>query len=288
MIETSKNSVVHEILQSGKLPACPVVLTNLFQALEDPETTIADLARCLSMDQSLTIKVLRIVNSAFYGLPRTVRSVEEAAFRLGFREIWSLAVGVKMSDVYREAEDMWDNDSATLWHHSLTVGITARLISSDKRVGAPEELFTAGIIHDIGKLAFFCHDKDKFNEIYAGEDMYGVKLCAAEKETWGVDHAKLGSLLMEEWTLPVSLAKVVEYHHNPMHSDGDADPATVVLTLADALIHAAPPSTSGVVRIDFSSGDLKPELLELIQLDDSECVQFVTEGLQVAKEMIEN
>ena len=90
---------VEELLRSGKLPSCPTVLASLNQAQENPETPISELARMLSLDQALTVRILRVVNSAALALPRRVQSVEEAVFRLGFHEIWSLAIGLEVNDI---------------------------------------------------------------------------------------------------------------------------------------------------------------------------------------------
>jgi putative nucleotidyltransferase with HDIG domain len=283
----------------GILPACPAVLTSLIRATQNPETTTAELAEILSADQSLTIKLLRLVNSAFYGLPRTIRSVEEAAFRLGFRELWALAVAVKVDDLYQKADNLWGKDVEGLWQHSLKTGVIGRLLCGRLPGTKSEESFTAGVIHDIGKLVFCVLDGKRYVEISDFGHRCGPRLCEAERAVWNMDHAKLGADLVRRWQLPEALALTIEHHHDPAWR-GRIDPNAGLLCAADALAHAAKSlglnagephlpealKEGPLVRADFSDELLAPEVAAAFRLDAGECVRIITEAMRRFDEMV--
>lgn len=285
----TKSVVIDEILKSNRLPACPLVLTGLLRVLEDADATITDLAKCLAFDQSITVRVLRIVNSAFFGLPRSMRNIEEAALRLGFHEIWALAVGTQMNDMYKEAESVWAATTESLWHHSLKVGILARLIATRIPGCRAEDMFTAGIIHDVGKLALFSYDKVNYKRISANGKLFGHELVQEEINCWGIGHAELGGILLRQWNIPESLAAAVDLHHDPQR-DGNPGNLATVLAAADALAHAAKknevPERSGLFRLDFSDGLLTLQITEALKLDGPECLRLTTDGFKAFEEVV--
>lgn len=283
------SSIVKDILKSDRMPVCPIILTGLNKSLQDPDTTNSDLARILSTDSRMVDKVLRISNSTFYGLSRPVNTVEEAAFRLGLREFWSLAVAIQFGELYAEFDATIPNGGESLWEHSLKVGILARRLAGRASVEVPEELFTAGVIHDIGKLAFLCYDEDAFKKIRENGSLFGPSLVEEETKKWGVGHTGLGGVLMKHWRIPPWLVELVEHHHDPAWS-GKIDPGTAVLTVADALAHAAKQDTGsgadGLVRMDFSDGLLTEEVADTLKLDGPECIKITTEAMQSYGELL--
>ncbi|MCW8130135.1 MAG: HDOD domain-containing protein [Planctomycetota bacterium] len=276
---TRELEIIERIAAAKNLPPCPVVLSALMKVLEDPDATVSDLAQVVSADQALTVNVLRIVNSAFYGLPRAVRSVEEAAFRLGFRELWSLTVGMRASEMYRSQKSLPPETAAGLWEHALKVGLIAKSLSKRTRLGQREELFTAGMVHDIGKLAFFCHDPARAAPTYAKDGPEGCRLTEFERAQWGADHAELGGALLRRWKLPESLARAVAQHHNPEIDD----PALALLPVADAIAHAArdvgTQAGEGMLRLDFSADLVTGRMLQMLPLRDADYIAIATEAL---------
>ena len=122
-------TVEKEILASSNLPPCPQILSGLTQALQESDTTVSDLSQLISSDDQLTQKILRIVNSPYYGLPRTVNTLDEAAFRIDFRELWSLAVAAQVYNLYGAVAEVSPPSGDTLWEHSLRVGLLARRLA---------------------------------------------------------------------------------------------------------------------------------------------------------------
>lgn len=267
---------------------CPAVLAGLMQALKDPDTTISDLARLLSSDPSLTVKVLRVVNSAFYSLPRRIYSVEQACFRLGFREIWSLTVAAQMSSVYAETDTRWNSE--TLWDHVLKVALMARALAQRKRGMMPEELFTGGILHDIGKLALARHDPAGCAKIY-GRGLSGRVAIEEERNTWNVSHDELGALLLRHWKIPEAIAGLVERHHDADWS-GQIDHGAGLLTAADALVHAivvdVPNGEGELVRLEITDPTLSTNLSRSLGLETADCVRIATEVMRDYEELVQH
>jgi len=276
-----------QLVKVEGLPMCPAVLSGLMQALKDPDTTISDLARLLSSDPSLTVKVLRVVNSAFYSLPRRIYGVEQACFRLGFREIWSLTVAAQMSSVYAEVDTKWGRE--TLWDHVLQVGLMARALAQRKHGLMPEELFTAGILHDIGKLALARHDPTGCTEIY-GQGVHGRLALDAEQQRWNTTHDELGAMLLRNWKIPEALAGLVERHHDVDWNDQNGNGASL-LAASDALVRAIVVEGNGggdLVRLELTDSGLTTNLSRNLGLETSDCVRIATEVMRDYEELVQH
>jgi len=269
-----------ELLNSNKLPPCPAIVVGLIQALQQTDTTISDIARFISADASLTMRLLKVVNSAYYGLARKVNSVDEAAFRLGLKEVWALAVSLKLSEMHTKAQTSWGSDKEDLWQHALKVGLLAKQIARERRSGKPDELFTAGVLHDMGKLAFLCHYTDKYRALTNKGVLIGPALESEEQKALTLSHSQLGAQMMRRWELPDVLVKMVERHHQPM-VHGSFDAAAGTLCAADALIHAAQmQSAEGLVRLEFKDTLLTKEVAQGLNLSAPDCVRMTTDALK--------
>lgn len=272
-------------LNSSKLPACPSIMASLLRAINDPDSTASDLAHSISADQGLTVRVLRTINSAFYGLPRPVRSVEEAVFRLGFREISSLVLGLQMSDLYKVASELTVSGEA-LWRHCLLVAITGKRISKRTRIHKPEEIFTAGILHDIGKLMLFLHDTAAARGVYAS-GLRGSPLLEEERNALGFDHASLGGVMLRKWDIPEELARLVENHHNEQAMVSDK--AVALLIAADALSYAVKRDKDGAqanVRIELNDDLLPAHAVTLLGLESTDLIILANESVQEFDEFV--
>lgn len=272
-------------LNSSKLPACPSILASLMRAINDPESTATDLAHAISADQGLTVRVLRTINSAFYGLPRPVRSVEEAVFRLGFREISSLVLGLQMTDLYKVAAEL-KVGGEELWRHCLLVAITGKRISKHTRIHKPEEIFTAGILHDIGKLMLYLHDTPAARGVYAS-GLRGAPLLEEERNALGFDHAGLGGIMLRKWDIPEELACLVENHHNEQAMVSEK--AVALLIVADALAYAVKRDKDGAqanVRIELNDNLLPAQAIALLGLENTELIGLANESVLEFDEFI--
>ncbi|HUU44377.1 MAG TPA: HDOD domain-containing protein, partial [Acidobacteriota bacterium] len=211
----------------------------------DPDSSARDVAAVVAEDPAMTARVLRMVNSAFYGLPETVTSVRQAIFILGISAVQSLLQCAGVVEMFSGADAHRDFQEK-FWRHSMAAASAARVLCTGTRgdsrsaagiITCPEEAFTAGLLHDIGKMVLFCYLPGEQAQV-AGHPMFGkTPDSTVEREVLGIDHARIGAELARRWQLPPALVGAVAHHH-----DLDVeDPGTVLLSriahAADYLAH---------------------------------------------------
>lgn len=197
------------------LPTLPVVVGKITSQIANPATNAADIGRLIEQDQVLTGKVLRLVNSAYYGFPKQIKSIQHAVVILGFNKVKTIIITASVFDAFSNRRP-GSLDLQRFWQHSLASAIaskaTAELIGASH---AAEDAFVGGLLHDIGKIVM-----DQYQPgIYAPIAKYavdkGILLLGAEREVMGLDHAAVGGWMMEKWRLPPSIVHMVSDHHLP-------------------------------------------------------------------------
>lgn len=216
------------------LPALPEVVVRVMRMAEDPRSDAQGIARVIATDQAMAARVLKLANSAFYGLPRRVGTLSEAVVILGFRTIKNLAIAASTFELLnREIAGYW-LQRGELWRHSLACAIGAQLIARRARLPVSEEAFVAGLLHDIGKVAIDLFVRAQFDQIMERALQDRIPFVEAEQAVLGFNHAMAGGLIAEKWNLPPLLVSVIKYHHQPS-SAPDRDPMISVVHLADLL-----------------------------------------------------
>lgn len=216
------------------LPALPEVVVRVMRMAEDPRSDAQAIARVIATDQAMAARVLKLANSAFYGLPRRVGTLSEAVVILGFRTIKNLAIAASTFELLnREIAGYW-LQRGELWRHSLACAIGAQLIARRARLPVSEEAFVAGLLHDIGKVAIDLFVRAQFDQIMERALQDRIPFVEAEQAVLGFNHAMAGGLIAEKWNLPPLLVSVIKYHHQPS-SAPDRDPMISVVHLADLL-----------------------------------------------------
>jgi putative nucleotidyltransferase with HDIG domain len=221
-----------------ELPFSPILLSKLFtQTADGVMAPLEDIADTISRDQGLTAKVLTMANSAFYGLQSEVRTVHRAVTVLGLNEIRTLilALGVRhLASVHPLPKAF---DIASYFEHQLAVGLAAKELAPS--LGAPDadNLFTAGVLHDLGKLITAQHRPDDWQAILDKASAESLAFHQAEDRHWGLDHGLIGSMILKSWNLPDALTEPVNWHHAPTHAPSHKREALTLCT-ADAIIHS--------------------------------------------------
>jgi len=216
------------------LPALPEVVVRVMRMADDPRSDAQSIARVIATDQAMTARVLKLANSAFYGLPRRVSTLSEAVVILGFRTIKNLAIAASTFELLnREIAGYW-LQRGELWRHSLACAIGAQLIAQRVRLPVTEEAFVAGLLHDIGKVAINLFVREQYEQIMERALQDRIPFVEAEQAVLGFNHAMAGALIAEKWNLPPSLVAVIQYHHQPSHTPG-AEGIVFAVHLADIL-----------------------------------------------------
>ncbi|MGE4552166.1 MAG: HDOD domain-containing protein [Desulfovibrionaceae bacterium] len=223
------------------LPFSPALLQTLFaQTGMDSVSSMEEVAETIAHDQGLTARILTLANSAFYGLQSEVASVRRAAAVLGMREIRNLVLALGVRGLTRRRPLPASFDLPVYWRHQVRAAVMAREVARRARLTGADDLFTAGLLHDLGKLVTALYRPEAWEGIRAlarEEDLADV---VAEEHYWGLDHAVIGSLVLKSWDFPPALTEPLNWHHSPELA-GDYRPQATVLCLADLLSHEQEP-----------------------------------------------
>ncbi|MDX9856424.1 MAG: HDOD domain-containing protein [candidate division Zixibacteria bacterium] len=227
--------IITKILDDNKeLLSLPQTLAEVIRVTRKEDFSANQLADVLMRDPALTAKILRIVNSPFYGMSREVTSMTQAVVTLGTRQVTALALS---SSVYNITAK-WGAciDRVRFWRHSLEVAIGARMIAEAIGYRAWEELFVAGLLHDIGMLVLENSYPDACEQLWTGAEVT-ESVTDQEQEVWGTNHARVGQFLLEQWHLPAVICEAVGRHHHvfPKGSDNPETKAGQVVALANII-----------------------------------------------------
>lgn len=234
-------SVARLVGSVGTLPSLPHLYAQLLQMLSDPEVGLRDLAGVVEQDTAVTARILQIANSAFFGLPRQVRTIEQALNFTGVNTVKSLVLA---TEVFRAFSDRGGASRVPLEEiqdHALLAANIARRLPTDRETA--EEAFTASLLHDVGKLVLASRLPDEFLENLAASAEQQRPIQDVEQERYGVSHAEIGAYLLALWGLPETIVEAVAHHHAPMRVDHQAFELLDAVHLANhlALEQAADP-----------------------------------------------
>lgn len=200
-----------QIMLCPSLPSLPAVAVRLLELTGDPDVAMSDIAKLVQQDQALAAKVLKTVNSSFYGLSTPCSSIDRAMGYLGLNTVKSLVLGFSLVETTKEAEGGFDMESH--WRRAIIGATAARIIA--KRVGGldPEDAFTASLFQDMGMLAFFMALRAEYNKVVWG--LPHRNLCKQESDVFGFDHCEVGAELASRWKLPSEISDAIRFHHVP-------------------------------------------------------------------------
>ncbi|MCP4214129.1 MAG: HDOD domain-containing protein [bacterium] len=217
MVQENRLTVDEVVRKSDQLASFPDIYYKIVKVLKDPRSSAAHLADVVRSDPGLCATLLKLVNSVFYGLPAKVNSITRAIALIGGKELNTLAMGLS---VIRHFEDIPTHyiDMKKFWVHSIATGVFARILGHRKVGLSEEDLFIAGLLHDVGRLVMMLELPKTFNNIIELSHAERIALFEVEEEVLGYDHAKVAGVLLEHWNFPEALIQMIRYHHYPLHS----------------------------------------------------------------------
>ncbi|MCK4866365.1 MAG: HDOD domain-containing protein [Gammaproteobacteria bacterium] len=203
---------------SIRLVSLPEVCIRVNEMLDEPSVTAAELGHIISQDTSLTARLLKIVNSSYYGFQAKIETVSRAVTVVGLRELRGLAIAASAVETFSNVPDEILN-KVRFWRHSLYCGVIARLLAEQCHVLHSERLFVAGLLHDIGKLIIAQRLPTETRMITLEADAGNRSEFEVEQDFLGFNHAEVGGELMKAWSMPETLFESVAYHHNPRQAE---------------------------------------------------------------------
>lgn len=213
------------------LPTLPGIVAKLNVLMEDKSVPVEEIARLIATDQILAAKVLKMVNSASYGFPRRVSTVSHAIILLGVNVVKSLVLSASIFE-------MMERHVLGLWEHSLGAGIAANVIAKRLGLPDPEEITTAALLHDIGKVIIKIELGDDYDQLTSVVNQKDIAMIEAERELFETDHTEVGELLGKAWLLPDKLVEPITCHHNVGRAEKQPV-RTAAVHVANAMVKAS-------------------------------------------------
>jgi response regulator RpfG family c-di-GMP phosphodiesterase len=237
------------VSQLRTLPSLPTLYAQVVEELNSPEASMHRVGAIISKDVGMTAKILQLVNSAFFGLPRHVANPAQAAALLGLETVKALVLSVEVfSQLDLSALPELSMDE--LLEHSVRAGSAAKAIAQSEKQEAKvvDDAFMAGILHDAGKLILAANSPREYQRALSMAAKRGVALCEAEREVFGATHAEVGAYLMGLWGLPDPIVEALAFHHSPSKSMAQTFTLLTAVHVANALLHEADGEHDGVTR----------------------------------------
>lgn len=276
-------SAIREISHIATLPE---VTLKIIELVEDPKSTATDLHKVIANDPALSSRILKVVNSSFYGLPGQIASINRAIVLLGLNAVKNIAIAASLAKLFRGGELTTGFCAKDLWEHSNATAAASKLIADTLKIGLADEAFLAGLMHDIGVMVEMQFDREKLIQVIDGlglnsEGVPLMDMLELEAQTYGATHQHFGTALCEKWKFPRSLAVVTGNHHNPLAVDPDSRTLPCVVYVADRLVA----EMEGGYRVDLVSTEMGQDVLDTINLGEAQ-LATIRENLAAATDDI--
>jgi putative nucleotidyltransferase with HDIG domain len=229
-----KNALEKIILETVDVPSLPTVAMKALELINDDGTSIDELEKIISKDQSFSSRLLRIANSPYYGMNRRIDTISSGVMLIGFNTMRSLVVAASLKDMHRK----YGIFEQKLWEHSLGVSVASSLLAHTTKMAQPEEALVAGLIHDVGKTILNNSLPDKYMIIAQKAQDTCSMFSDVEFEMLGFNHCEVGGLIARKWKLPRNLEVVIEYHHAeelPVFEDKAFEALCEIVRVADSI-----------------------------------------------------
>lgn len=270
--------VARAIREISHIATLPEITLRVVELVQDPRSTAQDLHRVISNDPALCSRILKVVNSSFYGLPGQIGSINRAIVMLGLNAVKNIAIAASLAKLFRGGQLTPTFSARQLWRHSVVTAAASKLLCDRLGLSFGDEAFLAGLIHDIGIMIEVQYNRTRLVEVLhqTGADGEGTPandMLKLEESAFGANHQHFGEGLCRHWKFPASLAAATGHHHSPMDLPADVRTLPALVHLADRLAADIP----GGFRLDLLSTRCDPEVLEFLNLSPAVAVSVRVE-----------
>ncbi len=274
-----EHAVTSALKEISHIATLPEVTLRIIELVENPSSTAQDLHEVISNDPALCSRILKVVNSSFYGLPGQIASINRAIVMLGLNAVKNIAIAASLAKLFRGGELTPFFSAKELWDHSNAVAIASKMLSDRLGMGFGDEAYLAGLIHDIGIIVEMQFDRSNLIDSLdrCNADAWGkpdVSLLETEEEVYGANHQDFGKGLCEKWKFPTPFMAAAGFHHNPLQAPTEASKIVFVVHAADKIAGML----EGGFRLDNPSTEIQREVMEDLKLTQ-EIVNEVFEKL---------
>jgi len=260
------------------LPPMPQVMHKARDIIEDPDSSFKDLEKLIITDQAFAVKILRIANSSYYGRIKKVSSIHDAAVVIGMKTLGELVTLACASSLLSKSLRGYDLPSQSLWRHSIGVAFGAKIIAAKKYPSLVNDAFSAGLIHDAGKLILdeYVYERKEVFQNFMSDNQQ--TFLDAEREILGFEHAEIAAKVCKKWNFPKSIYVAIRYHHQPSSLWGNK--------LA-YIVHVADQITAWIgMDIDGISLEISDNSMEVVGIRVDEIAEIVDEVSDYVDQMV--
>ncbi|MBR9979795.1 MAG: HDOD domain-containing protein [Desulfatitalea sp.] len=261
-----RNEMLKQIQAIDNLPTLPHIALAVNRMLQDEESPMEQLAAMLEKDQSLVLKLLRLVNSSFFGFKSKVKSVRHAVTLLGYNTVQNAVITVSVIDTLSLKNELKGFDIAQFWEHAIHVAVLSKHLAAKTRVAPAEEAFTAGLLHDIGKVVLANFFPDVLIQVLQTVDAKALTFAGAEQTLEMVPHSLVGSHLAQRWMLPESLVATIKWHHSGIQRASQSVLAALV-DISDTIAHIMAGENGYHLKLESLDASVKTPLVTFFQAD---------------------
>jgi len=212
------------------IPTLPTIVIEVNKMLQDHDTSIKNLSKVIEKDQGMVAKILRLVNSTFYGFRSKITNIPHAVIILGFNTIRNAVVSVSIIKAFSGKETFEGFTITEFWKHSIGVAVTSRYLAEQTRFDSPDDCFVSGLLHDVGKVVLAQYFTGFFSEVWKSVKGDGLSFYEAEQKLLPVNHAQIGGHLAKKWQFPTSLIDTITHHHGIRKSVSNLNQLIIVHT----------------------------------------------------------
>ena len=276
-------SILKEI---DRLKPIPQVAHKILSIIENPDSSMADLSDVIMHDVAVTANLLKVANSAYFGLPRKFESARQAIVFLGMDQVVDLVLMTSSSENLKSSQKGYDLSEGELWRYSAASALIARELAERKKVGDVHLIFTSALLKDIGKVILSQYVAESFEQIKALVDEQGHSFREAEKAVIGIDHSELGGIVAEAWKFSPIMAEIIRNHHMPQAAKiGQTETYVVYMAVTLCMMMGIGVGSDGLAY-RFHQDAVK--YLQLTERDFQEIMLNFGEKLQEVEDLLHN
>ncbi len=233
----NEKEMLSRLDQIREVPTLPAIVFELNKLLQDPDTSIAKISQTIEKDQAMALKILKLVNSAFYGFKTKISDIRNAVVMLGFNAVRNAIVSLSVIGAFPRSSALRDFHITDFWRHSLAVAVTCKNISLKTRSNSPDNCFVGGLLHDVGKVIMAQFFLDYFAQAWALMQKEMIPFHEAELQCVPATHAAVGAHLAQRWQLPQGLIDAIRWHHDYQPESQNADFMRIIY-LANIIVNS--------------------------------------------------
>ncbi|PKM82573.1 MAG: hydrolase [Firmicutes bacterium HGW-Firmicutes-14] len=244
------------LMKAGDLPSLPFVTSRVIQLTDDPKWTPGEISEVICQDQVLASKVLKLVNSAYYGLPRRIATISEAITILGMKTVRTVVIGASIHKALNSIKGKRAINPEKIWRHAGACAESSKMLAKKLGIKQHEQAFMAGLLHDIGKIILNSLLHEEYSHVLDLVETGNCTVIQAEIEILNTTHAEIGKMVAEKWNLPATLVEPIGLHHDPLCRCENNDLVQIV-HMADSMAIMAGYNSTGIDNVSPDSAVLE-------------------------------